>query len=370
MTAPSEAQLDDLLRLHLASGLSGSLFDSLLLQFGSVEALLRAKLPDLAAAGVPSKATARKIAAARNVDVEPERRKVDEAGARLVPWGSDEYPQNLKFIFDPPLVLYVRGELRHGDILALALVGSRRCSHYGRGQAERLAGDLAAMGFVILSGLAFGIDASAHRGALACGGRTVAVLGSGLARLYPPEHVELAQRICHNGAVISELPMDTEPDRWNFPKRNRLIAGLSLGVIVVEAARQSGALITARWATEEGREVFAVPGSAASPLSRGPHALIRDGAHLVESADDVVEELGPLPEALHTIHGGQIDDVRQLPLSPDERAVMGSLTAEPKHIDQIIEDTGLEACAVASALLMLQVKRAVTQHPGKCFSSR
>lgn len=368
MTEESNGQLEDMLRLHLGAGISGRLYENLLLTFDSPADILKVKNPDLAQAGVPNRATANKIQNANDFDVEYELRQAEEIGARFILWGSDEYPKNLKFIFDPPLALCVKGSLLNQDILAMALVGSRRCTHYGRGQTQKIASGLCSMGFTVVSGLAIGIDAEAHRGALLCGGRTVAVLGSGLGCIYPSANEKLSEQIVESGALISEFSMDSKPDRWNFPRRNRLISGLSLGVVVVEAARQSGALITARWASEQGREVFAVPGNASSPASRGPHALIRDGAHLVESADDILEELGPLPEFLSTIQGNQISDVRQLPLSANERVLLDMLSAEPKHIDQIIEDTGLEACTVASTLLMLEVKRVVSQHPGKGFS--
>jgi len=368
MVQRAEVRLEDLLRLHLAAGLSGSQFSSLMLHFASVEDLLHAGMKELADAGVPSKAGARRIASAHRVEVEPELEKVEAAGAQLIPWGSPQYPKNLQFIFDPPLILYVKGSLREQDLLSIAIVGSRQCTAYGRGVSERLAGDLVVRGFTVVSGLAQGIDTGAHRGALRTGGRTIAVLGSGLSRLYPPENRELATQIAASGALVSELAMEAEPDRWNFPGRNRLISGLSLGVVIVEAARQSGALITARWAAEQGREVFAVPGSVGSPVAQGAHALIRDGAHLVESADDVIDGLGPLPEALQTVHGDQINNLRQLPLSTSEQAVIKTLGPEPKHIDQIIEETELEACTVASTLLMLEVKRAALQHPGKRFT--
>lgn len=368
MSNRQPASLEDLLRLHLAAGISGALFDTLVAHFGSVGGLLEASMGELSECGLCSPAVVRRIASARSVEPGAELKKVSAAGARVVGWGSAEYPANLRFIFDPPLVLYVMGTLRAEDMLAVAVVGSRRCSAYGRGMSERLAGELASRGFTVVSGLAQGIDAAAHRGALRSGGRTLAVLGSGLACIYPPENRALAEEVAQSGAVLSELPMEAEPDRWNFPARNRLISGLSLGVVVVEAARQSGALITARWAAEQGREVFAVPGQAGSPMAQGPHALLRDGAHLVECTEDVLDGLGPLPEAFQSVHGQRIQDVRALPLSDNEQAVLRTLGTEPKHIDQIIEESGLEASAVASTLLMLEVKRAVVQHPGKTFT--
>ncbi|HVO93410.1 MAG TPA: DNA-processing protein DprA, partial [Terriglobales bacterium] len=219
--------------------------------------------------------------------VEEEIRRIDAAGVRLVRFTDENYPARLRTIADPPPFLYIKGDLRPADDRAVAIVGSRSASDYGRRVARDLAGGLAALGFTVVSGMARGIDGMAHEAALSSGGRTLAVLGSGVDRAYPPEHEQLYQRIGENGAVISELPIGTRPAAFNFPARNRLISGLSLGVVVVEATEKSGSLITASLAVEQGREVFAVPGEVGSSRSRGAHRLIRQGAKLVETVNDI-----------------------------------------------------------------------------------
>ncbi len=217
-----------------------------------------------------------------------------ENKTRTLSFSDKGYPTNLKYIYDPPPTLYVKGNILPEDNIAIAIIGSRRATYYGLKNAENLSFELAAGGITIISGLARGVDSAAHRGALKAGGRTIAVLGSGLNIIYPPENEKLAREILQCGAVISEFPQGTAPLRQNFPRRNRIISGLSLGVVVVEAAKRSGALITANLALEQGREVFALPGKIDSFTSRGTHDLIKQGAKLVESAEDIIEELEPL----------------------------------------------------------------------------
>ncbi len=262
-------------------------------------------------------------------------------------------------------MLFVRGTLKPDDALAVGIVGTRHGTQYGLRQAERLSGGLARAGLTIISGLARGIDAAAHRGALAAGGRTIAVLASGVMNIYPPEHDQLAEEIvASGGALVSESPPHGEPLAGMFPQRNRLISGLSLGVIVVEAAERSGALITARHAMEQGREVFAVPGNVDSRTSRGCHQLIRDGARLVESADDVLEELGPLVEAAPRDDGQVIHHPAELLLNELEQQVLSVIAGEATPIDQIVADTGLPVPQVLSTLSVLEMRRLIRRLSG------
>jgi DNA processing protein len=300
---------------------------------------------------------------------------------RLVPYTSGEYPRLLHHLGDSaPALLRLRGELRAEDRLAVAVVGSRRCTIYGRKQAGRLAGGLVGMGFAVVSGMAWGIDQAAHRAALSAGGRTLAVLGNGLDGTLEGEEAELALEIAENGALLSELPMGTPPRAGNFPARNRIISGLSLGTVVVEAASRSGSLITARLAGEQGRAVFAVPGPVDSPTSRGTHDLIRDGAVLVQNARDVVEGLGPLDAPLHLpteeegaapepdAEPATLQDARVLALNERERGLLEMLESRPRHVDEVVDQSGLPMSIVSSTLLTLEIRGLVQQHPGQMYS--
>jgi DNA processing protein len=249
----------------------------------------------------------------------------------------------------------------------VALVGSRRASYYGEKQARRLASSLAHAGFTVVSGLARGIDAACHEGALEADGRTIAVLGCGPSQVYPPEHEELARRVAAQGAVLSEHPLGFPVLAENFPRRNRIVSGLSLGVVVVEAGRASGALITARWAAEQGREVFAVPGPVDRPGFAGSHRLIKDGAKLVETVEDVLEELGPLAKAVTTPRGEEVRDPRVLALTVGEQHVLAVLDTEPCSVDEVIGRVGLPTSAVSAALFSLELKHLIVQLAGKRF---
>ncbi|MEZ6069668.1 MAG: DNA-processing protein DprA [Pirellulales bacterium] len=291
--------------------------------------------------------------------------------------GSTAFPPLLREIPDPPPVLFLKGDITPADGTAVAVVGSRHATSYGRQQAERLGRGLAQTGYTVVSGLARGVDAAAHRGALAAGGRTLAVLGNGLARIYPPEHAELAIEVSHCGALLSEsLPGDA-PHPKSFPKRNRLISGLSLGVVVVEAAERSGALITARHATEQNREVFAVPGRVDNRMARGPHRLIRDGARLVESVDDVLEELESVAAALRrpapTLPACQTGAAppSRSPIRPAlaklddvERQVFAAVETEATHVDEVIRRSGAPAHVVLATMTTLEVRRLVRRVDG------
>lgn len=281
---------------------------------------------------------------------------------RIIGKKDKSYPKLLTEIPDPPEKLWVRGEIKKEDEKAIAVVGARRATNYGREVTEELVGALVAASLTIVSGMARGIDSVAHKAALEAGGRTIAVLGSGIDIIYPPENKKLYEEITTNGAVISEFEPGTLPNAWNFPRRNRIIAGLALGVLVCEAAEKSGSLITAGYAGEFGREVFAVPGSIYSKMSAGTAALIKDGAKLAYSAKDILDELG-LP-----VSGGFEEIPESLPrkVTPDTgelKVILELLQDEPKHIDEIIKESGLSASRVSSLLSMAEIS-GVVKHMG------
>lgn len=287
-----------------------------------------------------------------------------------------EYPEILKSIHKPPPQLYINGSLKEEDKNAVAIVGSRRATVYGLEMAEKLAFDIAVCGITVVSGMARGIDSAAHRGALNAKGRTIAVMGSGHGHIYPSENKELYKRICESGAVVTEFENDELPLSWNFPMRNRIISGLSLGLVVVEAARNSGALITADYALEQGREVFAVPGKISSLTSAGTHDLIKDGAKLVQSADDILEELKLYK--MEPATGERLDLIKEKiskktrtyiynSLTGDERQVYKVLSDEPVYIDEVVKESKLELYKVLSVVLSLEMKRLIKELPGKQF---
>lgn len=296
--------------------------------------------------------------------VDDQLRRLDRVGGRLVTWADEAYPDLLRHIHDPPLFLFVRGKLEDaiGEKLpAVAVVGSRTPSSYGRRMAQVLSAGLAERGLTVVSGLARGIDAEAHRAALHAGGRTVAVLGCGIDVIYPTEHHQLMDLAARNGAVVSEFPMGTQPEAENFPGRNRIISGLSLGTVVVEAAERSGSLITAHFAVEQGREVFAVPGPV-GVHSRGPHRLLRQGATLVETANDVLTELAPhLPAARSAPNVAAV--------TPAEAAVLRCLAGGTRSLDEIVRASGLGLAAVTETLLALELRGAVRALPGNTYAA-
>ena len=358
--------LESILCIHLTERVGTVTYQRLLDHFGSPEDILNARRSDLANVPNLTAKIAENIAGARNTaDVEGELRAAERLGVKVLTYLDDAYPMGLKALRDRPLVLYVMGDLQSSDALSVGMVGARRASQYGVTQAERFAAGLASVGVTVVSGLARGIDAAAHRGALKAGGRSLAVVGNGLGKIYPNEHRELAQTITEHGAVLSELPIATPPTRGNFPPRNRIISALSLGVVVVEAARRSGAIITAKWANEQGKQVFAVPGPVDSPTSRGPHQLIRDGAKLVESCQDVLEELGPF--GLGMSEEEATEDARTLAMTQQEKRIFNVLSTRPKTIDEIMAEVGLPANIVNSTLMIMEIKRWVRQLAGKRF---
>jgi DNA processing protein len=320
--------------------------------------------------GIGVKLAERIVAARLECNVDHELAECDRLGVRLLTAGSAEYPRLLKTIDGPPSLLYVRGELMPRDALAIALVGSRHCTHYGLRTAERLAGSLARIGFTVVSGLARGIDGAAHRGAISAGGRTIAVLASGVGNIYPPEHVDLANRILQSGALISEMPTSFEPMAGLFPQRNRIISGMSLGVVVVEAAQRSGALITARHAKEQNREVLAVPGPVDSLASRGCHALLRDGATLVESADDVLDALGPLMEEIRPTSDTTLRHPLELTLNEVERGLLNLIGGDAIAADELVARSQLTAPQILATLSVLEMRRLIRRLPGNVYARR
>ncbi len=357
--------LADAVRLSMIAGVGPRLRKALLEAFGTPHAVLHAAPSDLLRVPGIGNQLARRIAVACDeIDVQAELARCAEQGITILTDADSAYPRVLREIYDPPGILYVRGEIQPQDALAIAIVGARHATHYGVSQAERLAGSLARAGITIVSGLARGIDAAAHRGALAAEGRTLAVLGSGLLKMYPPEHRELADEVARHGAVLSEMPPLSPPSSGAFPQRNRLISGLSLGVLVIEASTNSGALITARHAMEQGREVFAVPGRIDSRLSHGCHRLIRDGARLVESVDDVLEELGPLVAPAASVDGTTVHHPAELRLNDVEQTVLAAVTNEPTTIDAVVAASGLATPQVLSTISVLEMRRLVRRLGG------
>lgn len=286
------------------------------------------------------------------LDLSAELKRIERAGVKLIARCDEAYPGLLVSIVDAPLVLYVKGELTQEDARALAIVGTRKATIYGRDVTRQIAQQLAEQGFTIVSGLAHGIDAVAHRAAIDCGGRTLAVVGTGVDIVYPREHVKLAGEITRHGALISEFPLGTRPDRRNFPRRNRLISGLSLGVLVAEAPENSGALITTSAALEQGRDVFAIPGSIFGPASAGCHRLIQDGAKLVMSVTDILDELS---FAYQTVQTRQTTE-KIAPGNTDEALLLSFLSAEPLHVDMLVRLSGLPVATVSSTLTLLELK--------------
>ena len=335
--------------------------------------------------------------------IERELELVDKYGCQIVTLYDAAYPSHLKQIDTPPFVLYVRGELVPEDALSISLVGSRNAKDYGRKVSYRLSYQLAQRGLTVVSGFAKGIDTSSHRGALEAGGRTIAVMGNGLSIIYPAANTDLAEKIAASGALISEFPMAARPKPRNFPRRNRIISGLTLGTVVVEASNRSGALITARLAGEQGREVFAVPGEIFSELSTGTHKLINDGAKLINTVDDLLNELPPYvlsqiqseaspslvpdveaePTQEAPVQKGDAEVVPSQPtpeaqksvpptppldLTPDEKTVFDAIEVPSSHIDTIVRATQLPIGQVSSVLLMLELKGIIQQLPGKQFT--
>ena len=337
---------------------------ALLAHFPNPQAIFEAGNRELTSvAGINSGTAEKLLAPVRPEDIERDLERMERIGAAVLSITSPEYPHNLKQVFDPPPVLFVRGNLEEADRFAVAIVGSRRPSAYGTAMAEKIAREVAARGLTVVSGGARGIDSAAHKGALAGSGRTIAVLGCGIDLVYPPENARLFEQIAESGAVVTEFPVGAGPDAWRFPARNRIISGLSLGVVVAEGVEDSGALITAQYAADQGREVFAVPGNVDNLRTRGPHRLIKDGAKLVECATDILDELGVPVEAQQKQQLAMaLDD-----LADGERKLVELLDLQPKHVDQIIDESGLQASQVIGSLTMLEMKGFVRRVPGNAY---
>lgn len=340
------------LGFHLVQGIGAARMAHLLAEFGSAQAAWRASAPALQAAGLgnPIIKALEKVRTQRNLTEEFD--KVRALGVRLLLLPDPDYPAALRNLSDAPLVLYVRGELIPQDALSLAVVGTRRASRYGRDVAEHLSMVLARHDVTIVSGLASGVDAAAHAGALKAGGRTIAILGNGIDRVYPQEHSEMAEHIYANGALITEFPIGMPPMAGNFPRRNRLLSGMALGVLVVEAPENSGALITAEAALEQGKDVFAVPNNIFNPMGTGANRLIQEGAKLVMQAQDILEDLNITYEQ----HSTQRQASAIVPEDPNEARVFAQLDHEPLHVDEITRLSGLDAPTVAATLTVLELK--------------
>jgi DNA processing protein len=339
----------------------------LLARFSSPEKIFSASPADLAAAAKLTPGMLRRLEAQKSETAfARDQAALAKLGAGVLTCQDVGYPALLGQIYDPPVMLFVRGEIREQDGNAVAIVGSRRCSPYGRLTAHRLARELAQRRITIVSGLATGIDAAAHEGALEAGGRTIGVMGCGLEVPYPREHGELKDRIARQGAVVSEAPLGAAPTPSRFPVRNRIISGLSLGVVVVEAPEKSGAMITAHLAADQGREVFAVPGNFNSAYSRGCHQLIREGAKLVDEVEHIMEELNFAPGASPAAPPAEAAPV--LPnLSPDEARLLAGLSLQQRYMDDLIAETGLPSSQVSAGLMLLELKGLVKRLPGNLF---
>jgi len=365
---PETCLNDDLIdnvRLALLPGVGPRLRKALLARFGSPAAIWAATNGDLQSVdGIGPKIAASILESRDSTAAEAELRLAAEHGIDVLTEGDAEYPRLLREIHDPPGVLFRKGKSQSQDELAIAIVGTRHATRYGLAQAERLAGSLARVGFTIVSGLARGIDAAAHRGAMAAGGRTIAVLASGLLEIYPPEHKSLAEEVAASGYVVSEASPRMAPISGAFPQRNRIISGLSVGTIVIEAPLRSGSLITSRHAYEQGREVFAVPGPIDSRMSHGCHALIKDGAKLIESVDDVLAELGPLVDHIERTDGTIVTQPVELMLNDIERKVLAAIDGQPTSIDAVSAACGLPIHRVLSTISVLEMRKLVKRVSG------
>jgi len=352
--------------MNLVPGLGKTLFYRLLNFFGSAEGVFKVREKELRQVeGIGERLAAEISQFHYSERVEREKKFMESNEARALIASEDAYPENLKNIYDPPPVLYMQGEAFERGSVAIAVVGTRLPTHYGRLVAEKISMELAKRGVTVVSGMARGVDTCAHKGALDGGGRTIAVLGSGLSVVYPPENVRLRNKMIHQGAIVSEFSMTRKPDRGNFPARNRVISGLSTGVVVVEAGEKSGALITVQFALDQGRDVFAVPGNINSPKSRGTNLLIKKGAKLVEKSEDILEELPLYVKSL--LQEKPVQVPKDVPLSEEEKKVLSAIAPECTHIDSIIENTNLSASRVSALLLTLELKGVVKQLPGKLF---
>ncbi|GIV83876.1 MAG: DNA processing protein DprA [Candidatus Roseilinea sp.] len=355
------AELPYYLAFARVKGIGAVRIRKLKAHFGSLQAAWVAGEFDLAASGLDARAIAALAQARRHIVPEQEVERLAGAGATALTWEDAGYPRLLREVADPPPVLFVKGALAEADAWAVSIVGTRRPTVYGREVAEMLAGELARHSITIVSGMARGIDAVAHAAALKAGGRTLAVLGCGVDVVYPPEHRKLAQQIAENGALISDYPLGTPPDALNFPPRNRIISGLSLGVVVVEADEHSGALITAEFAADQGRDVFAVPGNIFNRTSRGTNRLIQQGAHIALDAQSILEELN-----LNMV-ADRVEAGAAMPETDVERAIVARLSHEPTSVDELVRSLAMPAADVTATLALMELKGLVRQATGTSY---
>lgn len=351
----TERELQYWVGFHRIPGVGSATMLALKEAFGSLSIAWEASPADLRSIGLNAGAAQAIAEHRRSIDPAAEMERIHRAGVSVLQIDSPDYPRLLREIPHAPALLYCRGELRVEDELAVAMVGTRKATAYGADMARRFAYDFGKSEVTVISGLALGVDTVAHHAALDAGGRTIAVLGSGLDVIYPARNRRLADSVMDHGALISEYPLGTKPDARNFPARNRIISGLSRGVVVVEAPLKSGALITASFAGDQGRHVYAVPGSARSPSSAGCHRLIREGATLVTSARQVMEEM------LVEVSKVAVQTRLELPEEPDERALYNLIGAEPRHIDELCHASGLAIQQTTGALLALELKGLIRQ---------
>ncbi len=363
--------LEALVGLNMRCGIGSIRLKKLLDVFGKLENILNASQEKIISVCGIGAHSAGRIGVFKAADLQREFQLIKKSGVKLLTLGESGYPENLLCIPDPPIVLYVRGDFAPSDKQSLALVGSRRASFYGITYAQKFSGELSERGFTIVSGMARGIDTAAHTAALKRHGRTIAVMGSGFNHIYPPENQALLEKIIQSGAVVSEFSMETGPWKQNFPRRNRVISGLSRGVLVVEAARNSGALITVDFALEQGREVFALPGALGSGNSYGTHALIKQGAKLVSCVEDIIEEFAPLQtldqNSLLRPAQPRTGSNEPLSLCPEEMRVYDLISHHPVSLDEIAGRVNLDTAFVLGALFRLQVQKLIKQLPGKQF---
>jgi DNA processing protein len=362
-------ELEALIGLNLVMDIGSIRLKRLLECFGTPQNILAASRDKLTSVGGIGEIIASKIVSLDKKDIDRELSLAGKLKLNILTASSAAYPQNLKFINDPPIVIYIKGLMLPRDNLAIAMVGSRRASFYGLTCAGKFAEELAASGFTVISGMARGIDTAAHKGALKAGGRTIAVIGSGLQNIYPRENRELSEQIASNGAMISEFPLNAEPLKQNFPRRNRVISGMSLGVLVVEACQNSGALITADFALEQSRDVFAIPGKIDAPGSLGTNELIDQGAKLVSRVEDILEEMPFYPLAdkpSPDLFEKEPQEPRQ-GLSCTEELLYNIIATQASSIEEIVQKTKKAPGEIFKALLGLELKKKIKQTPGRLF---
>jgi DNA processing protein len=359
-----------LILLNMAKGVGSIRLKALIEVFGSPVNIINASLEKLLdVRGIGLKISREINSLDDDGKLEKELKLIKEYGVKVITIFDDDYPSALKNIYEAPIVIYVKGEFKVSDEVNLAIVGSRHASYYGLNCAEKFARELAGLNITVISGLARGVDTAAHKGALKSGGRTIAVVGNGLSTVYPPENKELFESISSNGAIISEFAMSEPPQARNFPRRNRIISGLSCGVLIIEAARNSGALITADFALEQGKDVFALPGKVNEETSFGTNELIKQGAKLVVCVEDILEEL----KTKISMELGRKNITNdpglfiKLDLNDDEFKIFNVLSREPKHIEIIAKESSLPVSNCLGILLKMELKKIVEQLPGKQF---